>query len=481
MNKIYKLIYIIVFFILCALPAALMPFFKNSAKLEKRSLTAWPSYVENGHLNVSFSDDFESAFNDRIPLRASLLTAANFIKGEVLHAATSNVIVGKDGWLFFNSEAPDYLGTKAMSEHEVRSFAITLSLVQEHIATKGGHFLFVPVPNKSSVYGEYMPSAYRAAQEHDIDRISRALEEEGVSFVDMKQVLTDAKAEGLYHVRDSHWNYKGAYVGYSAIMEALGKPCADIASLSWEARKDWRGDLDKLLYPAAGTLDTQYYNDLPLPDFEFTSQLRAGSAKAQLELFMSDKEEHDDNFSTLNHDLSDGSSLFMARDSFARAILPDMIASYETATFQRTSNPDLNSWNEGTDYILEIAERNLSRIIDSAPNMYAPLRESTFKTDLTEGGSLDVAVSKSSFGPKLYGMFPEGADMGDGRVYIRLEQDGTTYLFEAFPIYESNLLGEGSGDGFTLTLSPDYALSGTCHVTVIRGETAWSGPDLVLQ
>ena len=102
-------------------------------------------------------------------------------------------------------------------------------------------------------------------------------------------------------------------------------------------------------------------------------------------------------------------------------------------------------------------------------------------SEVTEGGSLDVAVSKSSFGPKLYGAFPEGADMGDGRVYIRLEQDGTTYLFEAFPIYESNLLGEGSGDGFTLTLSPDYALSGTCHVTVIRGETAWSGPDLVLQ
>ena len=107
MSKIFKWIYTVIFFILCCLPLALMPFVKSNEQIEKKALTDMPAYLKDGRLNLEFSDQFESWLNDRMPLRSQLLTSANFLKGELMHVPSSNVIVGKDGWLFYNSESAD--------------------------------------------------------------------------------------------------------------------------------------------------------------------------------------------------------------------------------------------------------------------------------------------------------------------------------------------------------------------------------------
>ena len=60
MKKAFKIAYIVLFFTLLCLPMLLMPFFKNDASLEKRSLAKLPSYLEDGRLNLDFSDQFES-------------------------------------------------------------------------------------------------------------------------------------------------------------------------------------------------------------------------------------------------------------------------------------------------------------------------------------------------------------------------------------------------------------------------------------
>ena len=70
MKKIFQILYILLFFILLCLPMLLMPFLRNDASLEKRNLTELPAYVEDGRLNLGFSDQFEAWLNDRLPLRA---------------------------------------------------------------------------------------------------------------------------------------------------------------------------------------------------------------------------------------------------------------------------------------------------------------------------------------------------------------------------------------------------------------------------
>ena len=479
MKKSFKIIYTALFFLLLFLPMALLPFFHNDASLEKRDLAEFPDYVSEGKLNLQFSDQFESWVSDHLPLRAQLLTASNTVKGELLHGQTSNVIVGKDGWLFFASEGESYMGINAMTDDEIKAFAVTLSLLQEQVEENGGHFTFVPMPNKSSVYPEYMPAHYRQADETNLTRIQTALSNYDVNYTDMLSVLTEHKDEGVYHRRDSHWNYRGALLGYDAILSDISREHSDIKNIPYTVEQSWRGDLDKLLLPAGGVMDDQIIYSADHSDFMFTYPMGVRNTADQLAIFMSDREERDDLFSTKNKDLNDGSNLLMARDSFGRALLPWMIDSYETATFRRTDRPDVSKLPEGTDVVYEIAERNLSRVIESAPFLYAPIRENADLQSEKSSETLSPVCETMGYGHHLYGALPEDTDTGDGRVYLLLEQNGKQLCIEAFPIYESKLLQGDGTKGFSAHLSNDLGLTGEWSLTVITGNTAFSCYSIV--
>ncbi|MBR2263862.1 MAG: hypothetical protein IJ917_05885 [Firmicutes bacterium] len=473
MKKTFKIVYIVLFFLMLCLPMALMPFFKNDAKLEKRALAKRPSYLVDGRLNLEYSDQFESWVNDSLPLRAKVLTVSNYLQGELLHGQTSNVIDGRDGWLFFASEAPDYMGTNLLTDSQIRSMAITLSLLQEQTEANGGHFLFVPVPNKSSVYREYMPARYAKGSTSNLTRLTAIMPEYDIAFADMLKIMTEQKSEGLYHRRDSHWNYRGALMAADVILTGLGRPHDSQADAAFTVEQIWRGDLEQLLLPAGNGLDEQILYDIPHADFVFARPQGVRDTQAQLANFMSDKEDHDDHFSTQNKDLADGSNLFMARDSFGRALLPYMIDNYETATFRRMDAPDLTDLPEGTDVVFEIAERNLARIIQKAPFAAAPIRTGMTAEGLAAGAALEVHADAFSTGGHIYGVLPDDTDLGDGRVYLLLEQDGAQIVLEAFPIYESLVLDGDHANGFSAYYSSDQGISGTYQLTVISGGTAY--------
>ncbi len=485
MKKWFKVIYICIFLAICSAPLCFMPFVKNDASLEKRELSKLPSYMEKGRLNVDFSTEFEAWMSDRIPFRPQLLTGANMLKGELFHTPTSNVIDGKDGWLFYENESEDYMDTNAMTEAEIHAVAVSLSLMEEAVEKNGGRFVFVPIPNKASVYGEYMPYYYTKADTNNLDRVMEACGREGVSYVDMKTALTEQKEKGLYHKRDSHWNYQGALIGYNAIMDGLGKEHKTYATAGYSIEKNWRGDVDKLLLPAGPYAEGQYIYDIDYDDFMFTKPAGVTDPKAQLENFMSDKEQGDDLFSTKNKEIGDGSSLYMARDSFGRALLPYMIDNYENATFKRTDCPDINSLAEGTDFVYEIVERNLVRLSERAPFMYAPERTGISGGKSASGEGATIFTEVQGYGVSIYGAFPKDAPID--RVYVSLTQDGKSQTYEAFPVFEKELLAkqgvedaEKGGKGFSALIDKE-GLSGTYELTISVGDRTYAGGTIKLK
>lgn len=487
MSKKFKIVFSVIFFTLCTLPLVLMPFLKNDPSIEKREFARFPAYVENGKLNTDFGSEFESWYNDRIPLRANLLSMANFIKGETFKAETSNVMIGKEGWLFYQAEASDYMDTSAMNDSQIRSLAVTLDLIQETVEERGGHFTFVAMPNKSSVYPEYVGDNYRKADENNLTRVNVALADLGVNHVDMKEVLTEARMKlslssyidpddkdgpTLYHRRDSHWNYMGALIGYDAIMTSLGRDHDSHEGAEYTIKYDWRGDLDKLVYPAWGTMDKQYYYDIDHADFRFTEPRGVKDQEAQLQLFMSDKEQGDDFFTIRNMELKDGSKLYMARDSYGRALLPYIKDDYEYSSFKRTDCPDIANLEEGTDLVYEIGERNLYKVIATAPFMYAPKRNGISEKGLKEAGKLDPVCESQGYGIRIYGELPESSE--EGRVYLRLSKEGEkSVTFEAFPIFESKLLKKEGTCGFSAFISKEYDLQGEYSLKVITDDKVY--------
>ena len=101
-----------------------------------------------------------------------------------------------------------------------------------------------------------------------------------------------------------------------------------------------------------------------------------------------------------------------------------------------------------------------------------PRREGIDAAGLPAGEPL-TAIREDSGSIHLYGAFPAGTELGDGRVYLRLAQGEQTLCVEAFPIYESALLGEGSGIGFSVYLSPELGLQGDWTLTVLAAGLAW--------
>ena len=482
MNKTFKIIYSVLFFLVISLPLALMPFFKNKENLEKRDLAEFPKYIDGGKLNQDFSTGFDKWLNDRIPFRAQLLSGSNFIKSEVMHTSASNVISGKDGWLFFENESPDYMNTNAMTDNEIKAFGVTLSLIEENVRARGGRFVFAPIPNKSSVYGDKMPSCYTKAHENNLTRITKELDRIKVSHADCLSMLVENKDKDLYHKRDSHWNYKGALMGYNRIMDGLGAPHKKYEDAKFIRNLNWRGDLDKLLYPAGGFMDYQYDYDIKFSDFTFKRPKKVEDTTAQLKVFMGDREMNDEYFITQNKSAQNNGYAYVVRDSFGRAILPFIIDNYGEATFRRTTAPDITAVPDGADMIYEIVERNLHRVIDKAPLMYAPQRNLD-TAGFASGGDAKVFSSDESKGTKIYGMLPDGIETGDGRVYIILSNGGSSFCFEAFPIYEKELISEIPGlnapakaNGFSAFINNgEMKLTGDYEVKVVTGGKTYQG------
>ncbi len=481
MKKV-KVLYVILFVLICFLPLILMPFFKNDASIEKRELAEFPAFIKEGKFNVDFSTEFESWFNDRLPLRAYLLSASNYIKSEILKAPSSNVIVGKDGWLFYETESADYMNTNQLTESQINSVGITLSLIEESVKSKGGNFTFVALPNKASVYDEYMPSNYKKSDDNNLTLINKKLDELKVNHVDMLKVMRENKEKGVYHRRDSHWNYQGALIGYNSIMDSLSKEHKTYSDASYTIKTNWRADLDKLLYPVGGFMDDQYYYDIDFSSFKFegTRGLNQDS-KAQLELYMSDKEQGDDNFRSLNSNVKDDKKLFMARDSFGRAILPYFIDNYKDATFRRTDNPDIVSIGNNTDFVYEIVERNLNRVIATAPFLYAPVRNSIQTKSLNYVGEIDTCdYSIEGYGVRIYGAIDDSIIIND-RIYVELSNDKSIVTYEAFPICEKKLLNVDNKNGYSMYIDKNEGLEGNFDVKIIIGNNYYNAGKISLE
>ncbi len=516
MDKRFKIIYIILVLAVCAVPLALMPFVKSDAKIEKRELNKFPKYIDNGKLNEDYSTGFEGWLNDRVPFRAYMLSASNYLRTEVLKQPSSNVICGKEGWLYYESESKDYMDSNALSDADIEAAAVSLSLIEEHVRNNGGQFTFAIAPNKSSIYPENMPECYNRADSNNLTRLNDALDKAGVTHVDLKALLTDKKDEGIYHRRDSHWNYKGALIGYNLLLDSLKREHETYDDMEFKKTKSWRGDLDKLLYPAGGVMDYQYEYDIDYSSIMFTGPGQGGP-KERLLNYMSDKEQGDDMIVAKCKTVKDDSSLYMVRDSFGRALLPFMINAYKNSTFRRTKSPDITAVPEGSDFCYELVERNIDQLVESAPFMYAPKREEMKVESYDKGEGAETFAKEESYGLRLYGKLPNQRDanqrdgpggqnshlscksnQGDGpfgyrRVYIVLENDMGCFTYEAFPIYDQTLMkqvadqGDGpsgqtnQGDGpfgYSAVISPEEGLKGEYSVHIITGGRCYAADNV---
>lgn len=135
--------------------------------------------------------------------------------------------MGADGWLFFNGDGAldAFLGLKQLSPVHLQSYQWELMNRRDWLAEQGITYVFLPVPNKESIYPEYLPWWIR-------DNAGISLYDQIVGYLDgnigfseyidlKKRFLKQKNEKQLYLMTDSHWNLYGVFSVYNAITKVL--------------------------------------------------------------------------------------------------------------------------------------------------------------------------------------------------------------------------------------------------------------------
>lgn len=178
------------------------------------SLAAWP-------------EGLTKYLADHLAFRSSLVRwQARFRVGVLGASPTPDVILGRDGWLFYGTDGAveDYSGSHPFSAAELEVWRTTLQHTQDWLEGQGIAYLFVIAPDKHAIYPELMPDGIRrvSARPRARQLVDYLRTHSTVRVIDLTEAVAAARPAGrLYHRTDTHWNDLGAFVGYQQVMQRL--------------------------------------------------------------------------------------------------------------------------------------------------------------------------------------------------------------------------------------------------------------------
>ena len=169
------------FLALSILPSAGMLAAPTTRAVGNEQLALWPQFhTADGGWNRAYLSEVSDYLADHIAFRHSFATLyARLCSGVFGTLPGEDVVLGREGWLYYAETLPDYQGTAQLTQRQCWAAARALALIQEYCQGQGVDFVFTIAPNKNSIYPQYMPARYRpAASPGNASRLADCLEEE---------------------------------------------------------------------------------------------------------------------------------------------------------------------------------------------------------------------------------------------------------------------------------------------------------------
>jgi hypothetical protein len=164
-------------------------------------------------------------FEDHFGFRARMVTWNARVEYFLLGVSPSpSVARGSGGWLFYaESDAlADHVSDVLLTAAEIDAWRRTVVQARDWLQRRHAAYVFTIAPDKHVIYPEHLrESVRRAGSRLRMDQVFEAVLDAGVA-VDLRPSLVAAKAdERVYHLTDSHWNARGAWVAYQDIIAAV--------------------------------------------------------------------------------------------------------------------------------------------------------------------------------------------------------------------------------------------------------------------
>lgn len=397
--------------------------FGESKAGANENLTDKPSLFVDGKINDNYFGDFATYVNDRFFLRQELISYNNLLSAKLFGVSGSDsVVLGKNGWLYYQSTLDDYTGVNSLSERDIFAAANNIRLMKEYCESKGIEFAFMIAPNKNSLYSDNMPRIKFYNTSYNAKRLHKYFDDFKVKYVDIFSEF--ASEPVLYYKTDSHWNIKGAAKAADAVNKLFNKNTNYYSGNFSTIKNGYTGDLYNMLYPGfKGGEDEIIYGDAL--DYSLVTKNIAPDS------FLIKTESEDDG------------SILVYRDSFGNNFYPFIANSFKEAQFSRDTIYDLT---KETDFVLiELVERNIPWLITNLPIFESQKVDVSLPT--ASKTTLDIIRSKAA-------KAPEGYDLFSGKLSLTADDNSRVYVSVSDDVYEAILTENG---GFSVYL-PENAV-----------------------
>ena len=387
--------------------------FGESKPGANENLTDKPSFFVDGKINNNYFAEFSKYVNDRFFLRQEFISYNNLLSSKLFNVSGSDsVVLGKDGWLYYESTLNDYSGVNTMSNRDIFAAANNVKLMKEYCEANGIEFAFMVAPNKNSLYSENMPSIKAFNTSYNAKRLHKYFDDFKVNYVDIFKAFSTEPV--LYYKTDSHWNVKGAAKAADLVNAVFKKNSNYYGGNFSTIKNGYTGDLYNMLYPSfKGGEDEIIY----------------GGA---LNYSMITQNAAPDSFIIKTESDNEG-SILVYRDSFGNNFYPFIANSYNSATFSRDTVYDLT---KDTDFILvELVERNIPWLISNIPVLKSQKVDISLPT--ASASKVNVVRSKAKSAPFGYDFF-------SGKLEMMPDDESSVYVSVGEDVYEA-LITEDNG------------------------------------
>jgi len=228
-RTISQIALIVLFFIVIGTPPLfyiLLPD-KEWSNAENRLLTSFPGLPSDWKTFLQFQKNFETYYNDHFGFREVLIDRYHReMKKRFGQPGVPSIVAGKEGWYFWigNNLLDDFRGRLPLTEPQLRSWKEDFGRKRDWLAKQGIRYLFVSVPDKQTVYPEYLPDHLQKAKGTTrLEQLTEYLKQDPPGeILDLRSSLLNAKSEmRLYQKTDTHWNDYGAFVAYREIVHKI--------------------------------------------------------------------------------------------------------------------------------------------------------------------------------------------------------------------------------------------------------------------
>ncbi len=323
---------------------------RDMSDLENRKLAQLPSFSIKTLLNGDFLQDFSTYMQDQVAFRDTWIDLEsafnNLAFGKV---EESNILLGKDGWMF----------TKLfdVSPDTQKQLSKNLDAVTNFASRHPGKVTFLLAPSASVIYPEKMPVGAPMVDENAmLDDIFSQVSS-SADVLDLRDVFTREKDEYLYYKTDHHWTTQGAYLAYQQFCQLKGLTPFDTAAHETVSIPDFYGTH----YSAARRWDVQpdvitYYPlDNPMTIYDITGETQYSARKTET-MVNTEKFQTRDKYAAFldgnnGYSVIEGNgegSILVVKDSYANCFVP-----FLTENYAKIGVVDLRNFSYGLDSTIE--------------------------------------------------------------------------------------------------------------------------------